>query len=38
MGYYLEYELSDYMNGDYGDEGDFCKSSYDKIISSVRIK
>ena len=38
-GYFLEYEISDYYHGDYSNgENNFCKASYDEIISSVRLK
>ena len=39
LGYYFEYGIDDYENGDYeGEVSDFCYSSLDKIISSIRIK
>ena len=38
-GYYIEYEMRDYYHGDYSNgENNFCKASYDKIISSVKLK
>lgn len=38
VGYYMEYEIYDYNNGDYEGNNNFCEVSYNKIISSVRFK
>lgn len=38
VGYYMEYEIYDYNNGDHEASDNFCEVSYDKIISSVRFK
>ena len=37
-GYYFEYNISDYLNGDY-EKGNnrFCEVAYEKIISSIKI-
>lgn len=37
-GYVLEYEVNDYLRGDTDKRDNFCYVSYDKIISSVRLK
>ena len=38
-GYFIEYEIRDYYHGDYSNgENNFCKISFDKIISSVKLK
>lgn len=37
-GYYLEYEINDYLD-DYNDnENNFCKASYGEVISSIKLK
>ena len=38
VGYYMEYEIYDYNNGDHEGNDNFCEVSYDTIISSVRFK
>ena len=37
-GYVLEYEINDYLRGDTDKKDNFCYVSYDKIISSVKLK
>ena len=37
-GYYMEYQIYDYNNGDHEENSNICNISYDKIISSVRFK
>lgn len=39
IGYYMEYVIRDYYHGDYSnDENNYCMVSYDKVISSVKLK
>ena len=38
VGYDVEYTIYDYLNGDYVGNNDFCGESYEKIISSMKIK
>ena len=38
IGYYMEYEIYDYNNGDHEGNNNFCNISYNKIISSVKFK
>lgn len=37
-GYYMEYSIRDYLNGDYSENNNFCMASYGEIISSVKLK
>ncbi|MBR3162417.1 MAG: hypothetical protein IKF19_06785 [Bacilli bacterium] len=38
IGYYMEYEIYDFDHGDHEGNSNFCNTSYDKIISSVKFK
>lgn len=38
VGYEVEYTIYDYLNGDYVGNNNFCGESYEKIISSMKIK